>query len=317
MGAAPPLEIAVRTMQEADLAAATRIFRVAFATFLNAPDPENFRADRDYIATRFHAHPEAARVAEVNRTIVGSNLLAHWGSFGFFGPLTVLPEYWDRGVARALLAPTVALFDRWGVRESALFTFAHSPKHLALYQKFGYWPGPLTALMAKPVAPDRASLILLSRLDAAAQAEALAACRELAAAVYPGLDLTSEIRSVLRQFLGETLLLREGSHLDGFAVCHCGAGTEAGTGAAYVKFAAVRPGPAAATSLERLLDGCEALAQQRSLARLEAGVNLNCRGAYQLLLQHGFRTTAQGVAMHRPDTPAYNRPDAFVLDDWR
>jgi hypothetical protein len=35
------------------------------------------------------------------------------------------------------------------------------------------------------------------------------------------------------------------------------------------------------------------------------------------MLQHGFRTDIQGVAMHKPDSPAYNRPGVFVVDDWR
>jgi GNAT superfamily N-acetyltransferase len=66
--------------------------------------------------------------------------VTRWGAFGFFGPLTVLPEYWDQGVAQRLLKATNAVFDRWGVRRTGLFTFPQSTKHLGLYQKFGYWP---------------------------------------------------------------------------------------------------------------------------------------------------------------------------------
>ncbi|WP_269321030.1 hypothetical protein [Fischerella sp. PCC 9605] len=31
----------------------------------------------------------------------------------------------------------------------------------------------------------------------------------------------------------------------------------------------------------------------------------------------GFRAEIIGVAMHRPNEAGYNRPDVFVLDDWR
>jgi len=41
--------IAIRPMAEADLAAAARLLRLAFGTFLGAPDPEKFWADRDYV----------------------------------------------------------------------------------------------------------------------------------------------------------------------------------------------------------------------------------------------------------------------------
>jgi hypothetical protein len=48
--------------------------------------------------------------------------------------------------------PILDLFARWGVRQAGLFTFPHSPKHLGLYQKFGFWPQYLTPLVEKPVA---------------------------------------------------------------------------------------------------------------------------------------------------------------------
>ena len=129
--------------------------------------------------------------------------------------------------------------------------------------------------------------------------------------------MPSEIRSVKEQNLGETVLLWGGDSLDAFAVCHCGEGSEAGRNTCFIKFAAVRPGSDAENQFEHLLDVCEALAAERGLQRMEAGVNLNRSQAYRQMLRRGFRTDIQGVAMHKPDSHAYNRPDAFVVDDWR
>ena len=39
-------------------------------------------------------------------------------------------------------------------RQAGLFTFASSPKHLGLYQAYGFWPGQLVAILGKPVSPD-------------------------------------------------------------------------------------------------------------------------------------------------------------------
>jgi hypothetical protein len=36
-----------------------------------------------------------------------------------------------------------------------------------------------------------------------------------------------------------------------------------------------------------------------------------------MMLARGFRTFLEGVAMQRPNEPGYNRPDCFVIDDWR
>jgi hypothetical protein len=50
---------------------------------------------------------------------VGSNFVTRWGSFGFFGPLSVEPRLWDQGVAQRLLDPTIELFQKWGCRHTA------------------------------------------------------------------------------------------------------------------------------------------------------------------------------------------------------
>jgi hypothetical protein len=213
----------------------------------------------------------------------------------------------------------MAQFERWETRHVGLFTFPQSPKHLGLYQAFGFWPQYLTPVMSKAVGGhrDETGWSVYSALPERERADALAACRKLTDAIYPGLDLTGEIRAVAAQRLGETVLVGQGERLDGFAVCHCGSGTEAGSGTCFVKFGAARPGPDAGTAFERLLDACEGLAATRGLRRLVAGVNTARREAYRGMLARGFRADLVGVAMERPDEPGYNRADVFVMDDWR
>jgi hypothetical protein len=227
--------------------------------------------------------------------------------------LTIRPDLWNQGVAQKLLGPTMDLFAQWGVRDAGLFTFAHSPKHIGLYQKFGFWPGHLTALMSKPVSGGDITAIRYSALRETERAQALDAYRKLTDSIFEGLDVTSEIRAVENQGLGDTVLLWGGDTLEGFAVCHCGEGTEAGRDSCFIKFAAAKD----SNALSRILAASEALAAKGGLQRMQAGVNLGRRAAYRQMLEHGFRTDALGVAMHRPDSPAYNRPDAFVIDDWR
>jgi hypothetical protein len=141
----------------------------------------------------------------------------------------------------------------------------------------------------------------------------LRSCRQVTDAAYEGLDIGREISAVAKQRFGDTLLLwGDGERLIGLAVCHCGAGTEAGSGACYVKFGIVRPGPTAAQDFDGLLEACESMAAERGLQRLVAGVNLARHEAYCRMLDRGFRTDLQGVAMQRPDEPGYNH-----IDDWR
>jgi GNAT superfamily N-acetyltransferase len=316
-------DILVRSLREDELAEADRIVRLAFATFLGSPPPDPRRPpDNDYVRARWTANRDAVVAAEHAGKLIGTNFAANWGSFGFFGPLTIEPEYWNRGVAQKLLAPTMEIFRRWGCRHLGLFTFAQSPKHIALYQKFGFWPRDLVAIMAKGITSDsKAAAYDAARFSEAkidARPQLLAACREVTGTIFDGLDVEREICSVADQRLGETILVWDNAKLAALAVCHSGPGTEAGSGMCYVKFAAVRPGPRAGAAFERLLDAVEAYARAANASKITAGVNLARREAYQALLARGFRIEMQGVAMETGDaTSGYNRAGVYVLDDWR
>ena len=322
MGSSPPrveTHVLIRPLRAADLPAADRVRRLAFGTFLGLADPLSFRGDASPVRTRYLADPSASFAAEVDGELVGTNFAVNWGSVGFFGPLSVHPDFWGRGIAQRLVEAALEVFARWETRHVGLFTFAHSSQHVLLYQKFGFWPRFLTPIMAKPVAPVSVDVLwsAYSALSEAEQRDCLANCRELTDAWYGGLDLSLEIKATAQHHLGETVLLRDGNGLIGFAVCHCGAETEAGSGQGYVKFGAVRSGPDAGVAFVRLLAACEAFAVERGVPRLVAGVNTGRREAYRAMLACGFRTDVQGLAMDRPDEAGYNRPGVYIIDDWR
>jgi GNAT superfamily N-acetyltransferase len=314
-------DVRIRPLMESDLPAADRIIRVAFGTFLGVPDPATFMGDADLARTRWRADPSAALGAERAGRLIGSNFATNWGSFGFFGPLTVEPDYWNGGVAQQLLGPTMEIFRRWGNRHLGLYTFPQSAKHVALYQKFGFWPRDLVCSFTKAVggrldAPQDTSR--LSESMPADRESLLAACRGVTDAIFEGLDVQREIRAVADQKLGDTILVWDTSQLAAFAVCHTGAGSEAGSGVCYVKFAAVCPGARAGRNFLRLLDGIEAFAGSRNAPTVTADVNFGRRDALRAMLARGFRPMRQGVAMETGDVGSgYNRSDVYILDDWR
>ena len=313
------LDISVRPLQESDLPTADHIMRLAFGTFLGLPEPASFMGDASYVRTRWHADPTAAFGAEVGGELVGSNFATNWGSVGFFGPLTIRPDLWDRGVGKRLMEPIMNCFARWGTKHTGLFTFAHSQKHVGLYQRFGFWPRFLTAIMSKTVerTASKSRWSVFSEVPESEREASLSTYRELTDAVYEGLNVGGEIQAVATQNLGDTVLLWDDARVVGLAVCHWGPGTEAGSGTCYLKFGAVHPGPTAAQDFDRLLDACEEMAAGKGLLRLVAGVNTARREAYRRMLERDFRTDFQGVAMQRPSEPGYNRADVYLIDDWR
>jgi hypothetical protein len=217
----------------------------------------------------------------------------------------------------------MAVFERWGLQHTGLFTFAQSPKHVGLYQKLGYWPQYLTAIMVRSPDPDRTpqsnspdAPVLLSNLKKREREQSIAVCKKLTGEIKKGLDLSDEMRAALAQRTGDVVLTHSRSVLDGFAVCLIGPGSEGGEKTCYVKFGAARGGAGAGTRFDALLDACETFAFSRG-ATVEAGVNLAREDAYRRMRSHGYRVVLQGVAMQRPHAEGFNRPGAYVIDDWR
>jgi hypothetical protein len=163
------------------------------------------------------------------------------------------------------------------------------------------------------------------------QEQTLDKCRLLTNSVYDGLDLKHEIVAVSDQSLGDTILLYsnnnsnnnttnkddDNSSLVGLAVCHCGAGSEAGSGLCYIKFGIVISDDNSQENFKNLLNATSLLAKDRQLSRIIAGVNTERSQAYDYMVAHGFRADMQGIAMHRPNESGYNRSDVYLIDDWR
>jgi len=312
--------IEIGPLKAADLEEADRIFRVAFGTFLGMPDPSIAFGDTDTVRSRWRARNTLALAARQEGVLVGSNIVTRWGSLGLFGPLTVRPDLWDRGIARALLDETVAVFEGWKVSLRGLFTFPQSPKHISLYQRYGFCPRYLTFIWTRsPLALETASPVprLYSQTESGEAREVLLQCREISEGAFPGLDLEGEILSAHDQQIGDTILLFDDSRLEAFAVCQEGAGSEAGSEGAYVKFGLSRPGPGSLRNLSSLIAGAEAFAASRGRGHLEIGCNASHPDACRLLRTRGYKIEFIGVSMHSPDEPGYHRPEVTLVDDWR
>jgi len=307
-----------RQLEPADLPQAQRIVRTAFGTFFGAPDLDTFWTDFDYIYGRHGCEHTASFAIDCDGELGGSNFATRWGSVGFFGPLSIRPDLWNRGLAQPLVVAACEQFAEWDLSHAGLFTFADSAKHVHLYGKYGFYPRFLTAIMTSPakvgVLPEGSRYSALAASDREA---AEAASYALTDEIYAGLDLRGEIRTVAARHFGDTLLLWDGSRLVGFAVCHWGPASEAGADTLYIKFGAVRSGAGARERFDALLEQAGALAASAGMGNVLAGVNLGRDEAYLRMKALGFRTMIQGVTLHRGNEPGYSRPGVFALDDWR
>ena len=281
--------------------------------------PETFWTDRDFLSGRWKTDPSLAFGAWINSQLVGSSLGAAWGSLGVFGPISTHPDTWNRGTARQLIPPVLDRLKALGARHIAFFTLAESTKHIALYQKFGYWPRFLTAIMTRPIEGHETPAVSTrySGLVGRDQMHWLDACRTLTNEVRDGLDLTAEIRTAHGHGHGDTILLAEGSRVEGVAHCEYGPKSPAGAGSCLIRFAAIRPDTENEMRFDQLISACTRLAADEGLKQVVACVNASRPKAYLRLLSLGFRAQRNGVTMHSPNEDAYNHNASYILDDLR
>jgi N-acetylglutamate synthase-like GNAT family acetyltransferase len=310
--------VSIRAMRDSDVDAADLVMRNAFGTFWGLAEPHLAFGDAQLMRTRFAANPDSAFVAERDEEIVGAVLATRWGSSASMGPLVVRPDLWDQGIAHQLLEPINDVIDAWDVNLAGLFTFANSPKHVGLYQRFGYWPQHLNAIMTHDSAPAPSSenVSRFSALSARERSAALDDAATLTSRVHDGLDLASEVSAIADLGVGDTVLVRHDGELVGLALCYNGAG-ESVSSTCLVKFAAVAPSARAEADFDALLRGVESLAADAGVATVAAGVSTSRRRAYRALTARGYRSSTLGVRMHRPDQVGYCREDDFVIDDLR
>src|SRR5260221_12356932 len=83
---------------------------------------------------------------------------------------------------------------------------------------------------ARAAGADDHRLVALQCIERLEKDEALRASTEVTDTLYPGLDLSEEIRTVHAQDLGDTVLINGPDGLTTFAVCHYGPRSEAGPG---------------------------------------------------------------------------------------
>ncbi|WP_458719279.1 GNAT family N-acetyltransferase [Candidatus Nitrosocosmicus sp. R] len=326
------MHVNVRNLREDDLEEADTILRLSFGTFMGLNDPMSFFGDADYIRSRYATDPNSAFAIEVDGNLAGSNFVTNWGSVGFFGPLSIHPNYWNKGIAKHLIIPVLQRLSKLEIQYAGLFTFAQSPKHIYLYQKYDFWPRFLTSIMTKSITDEnnekRLELsqnhesqhaVRYSEIQNDVKSLILDDCKYLTNGIFPGLDLQKEILAVDSQKLGDTILLYDpsGSKLIGIAICHYGKGTEAGSNVCYIKFAAISTNSNSHSNFIRMLNAVELMALEKGVFKITAGSNMERHVAYKAMINYGFKSEFQGVSMHKGNKQGYNIPSAYIIDDWR
>jgi predicted N-acetyltransferase YhbS len=325
-------KVAIRRVRKGDLSRVKDVLEHSFGDFLErqlGTRPRQAFGGAQYVHHRWLMEPWGCYVAEEdNAKIIGAALAVCWGSVGLLGPVAVLTNYHNQTIGQQLIRATQEFFEENKTTLQGVVTYPTSPKHLALYHKFGYQPKYLTALMSRPLdrgAPRPAIKLArgpltvrrFSTLEEARKKASLARFHKITNAICRGMDLAKEVEIVDGLALGDTLLLERGRDLVGFAVVHTPGVSEAPTGALYVKFLAIDPAQKRVEHLEQFVAAVEDLGHDLGVQRVILPVYLRYAAAYSTLIRCGYHVDFTMLRMQKGKQEDYEDPTHLVLDDWR
>jgi len=324
--------IKIRRVRKGDLSKVRDVLEQAFGDFFErqmGTRPRQVFGGAQYVHHRWLMEPWGCFVAEEgDGKIVGAAVAVMWGSLGLVGPIAVLTNYQNQDIGQQLLAACQEFFDENKASLQGVATYPYSPKHLMLYQKFGYKPKGLVAITAKHL--DRREIVhatktakpglsvrRYSSLEEVKKKPAMLKFRRIANSVWRGMDVGKEVEIVDGLALGDTVLLDKGRELIGFAIVHMPPNSEAPHGAAYIKFLAIDARHRKPEHLHALLGAVEDMAAAAQLSQVVAPVYAYYWTAYQALLERGYRVDFTMVRMKRGKQEDYETGSDLVLDDWR
>jgi ribosomal protein S18 acetylase RimI-like enzyme len=174
------------------------------------------------------ASNSSSLVYEIDNKVVGYNFIYIWGSFGWFGPFGVHPEYQGRGIGKDLIKETIKILkDNYEVSTIALNTMPESPYNVGFYMSLGFEPHKLSLTLRKQL--DFSDELASSRnyeineVNISDESEYLALkdnLKSISNEIFDNFDLTSELHLIRKEAFGTAFTLKYGPNINGIVICY-------------------------------------------------------------------------------------------------
>jgi GNAT superfamily N-acetyltransferase len=152
--------------------------------------------------------------------VAAFNMVHRSGVEGWMGPLAVRSEFQGAGLGKEIVTRGIDWLKEEGATVIGLETMPRTMDNIGFYSRLGFLPGRLTLTVTVDAAPADRPARLLGRLSSREKENMLEECAALLGRLAPGYDYTREIVLTDEHSLGDTLLLRAGDTVAGFALCH-------------------------------------------------------------------------------------------------
>jgi predicted N-acetyltransferase YhbS len=252
------------------------------------------------LALRLATDPEGCLVAVEAGRLLGAIFSVRRGTLAWFGPLAVDAPVQGRGVGQALVEECRRLWAASGVRLMGLETFGQSAGHVHLYGRLGFRPGWVGVQLKRDLEPGAGTVTPAPPLQ-----HPRLPLPDLGF-LYPGFDPGREVRATIERGAGR-VFASDG----GLAILHLRDAFHVSEEEGFIPLLAA-DGRDAFLSL---LEACEAAARAEGRRSISTRLPGGAIGAYDALLERGYRAGAAMLRMKAGERLDYDR-DAWYCDDW-
>ena len=312
----PVVEGPFRAKRE-DIPALNQVFSDAFTERYRRDGMVGVRVPFLNPAIWRYAIDDAAEGAMLWRTergdIAAFNIAHLSGVEGWMGPLAVRPELQGAGVGKEVVRGGVEWLRGCNARVIGLETMPRTMDNIGFYSGLGFLPGRLTlTLTLESGQADRAP-VLLGRLSARERDDAVRECRSLVNSLLKGYDFTREIELTDALSLGDTVLLRDGDELVGWALCHTVPLVE---GRAREELRVLKLALRSTAHVEGMARALMDFARRSGTRRVAIRVQGEYLDAYRRLVSLGARVRWTDLRMTVDGHPERAPREGMVLSNW-
>jgi len=174
------------------------------------------------------ASNNASIVYELDNKVVSYNFIHLWGSFAWFGPFGVHPEYQGKGIGKALINHTIKILkEDYKVSTIGLNTMPESSYNVGFYMNMGFSPLKLTLSLKKDL-DDLTSLPISNFYNVTEvninnendYSNLKNNLKTLSDKAFKNFDLTSELHLIKNKGFGTAFELKAGNSIHGIAICY-------------------------------------------------------------------------------------------------
>lgn len=304
----------IRSMKFEDIEQIKEIDKLCFKT-------ENKRSSAS-IEGYIEASNNASIVCELDNKIVGYNFIHLWGTFAWFGPFGVHPEYQGNGIGKALIEHTIKILkEDYNASTIGLNTMPESSYNVGFYMNMGFSPLKLTlslkkdlnALTSLPIS-NFYSVNEVNITNENDYSNLKSNLKTLSDKAFKNFDLTSELHLIKNKGFGTAFELKAGDSVHGIAICYTKPIRESINENLQIKLAIIDSSVDYKAAIDSIINTCTNYAKNIGYKNILIDCNTyNTEICNYLISKHNFKICHNLVMLLMGNDNPFDSKDVLLL----